>query len=134
MPIYDFKPSIFEANGDGSYTYRWNIKEIEMPSGIVSDDSESGAEGTDTKWECNEVIVWATVTRAKITEAVLISLWRHGDEAKLQNDFNAAKEGVFGDVEGAEAQKYINRYTEFLNKRKAIKEQILSDCAELGII
>jgi hypothetical protein len=126
MVIYDSKPSIYEANGDGSYTYRWGIKEVVTPSG---DDTET--ESTSTKWECNEVIVWATVTRAKITAAVLALLWDSDYEAKLQNDYNGAKEGVFDDEE---AQKYINRYKTFLDERKAIKEQVAADCTELGII
>ncbi len=29
MIHYDFKPSKLEANGNGSYTYRWDIQEVQ---------------------------------------------------------------------------------------------------------
>jgi hypothetical protein len=128
MATYDSKPSSYEANGDGSYTYRWNIRETTSPSG-TGDDSP-----VDTKWECNEVVVWATVTRAKLTAAVIASLWDSDHEAKLVNDYNAAKEGVFGSTTGEKAREYINRYKTFLADRKAIKEQVEMDCLTLNII
>ena len=30
MIHYDFKPSKLEANGNGSYTYRWDIQEVQV--------------------------------------------------------------------------------------------------------
>jgi hypothetical protein len=118
---YDTNPAIFEPVGDGSYRYRWDIKEVEMPA--------MEGETPRTQWECKEVTVWATVTREKITLAVIAALWDSDYEAKLLNDYNAAKEGIFGE----EAQKYIDRYTQFLNERKAIKEQVATDCETLNI-
>jgi hypothetical protein len=79
------------------------------------------------------VVVWATVTRAKLTATVLGSLWNSDDEAKLVNDYNAAKEGVFGSESGEEAQKYIGRYKDFLGERKSIKDMIAEDCKTLNI-
>jgi hypothetical protein len=119
---YDTKPAIFEPVGDGSYRYRWDIQEVEMPAM----EPESAPR---TQWACKEVIVWATVTREKITAAVIAALWDSDYEAKLLNDYNAAKEGIFG----KDGQKYIDRYTTFLNERKAIKEQVNADCETLNI-
>lgn len=124
MAIYDAKPLIYEANNDGSYTYRWNIREVQMPSGGM--DSKT----TVLQWECNEVIVWGTVTRNKITEKVVTTLWNSDFEKKLINDFNAAKEGLFSDEE---SQKYIDAYKTFLSERKTVKEQVDSDCNTLKI-
>lgn len=75
MAIYDKKPSIYEANGDGSYTYRWDIKEVEIPAGADTEE-------TTTKWECQEVVVWGTVTSDKLTEAVNNHLWPEGLRAE----------------------------------------------------
>jgi len=138
MATYDSKPSIYEANGDGSYTYRWNIKEVNPMDNAndtesIGDEQEQTKE-TPSKWECNEVVVWGTVTREKLTTAVLNNLWNSDYEAKLINDYNAAKESVFGSKTGAEAQKYIDRYKTFLNERKEIKTQIVSDCELLNIV
>ena len=110
MAVYDAKPSVFEANNNGSYTYRWNIQQVEIPA--ESDGSHERS--ASVKWECEEVIVWSTVTRNKITEAVVTKLWDGDFEKKLINDYNAAKEGVFGDIAGEEAQKYIAAYKNFL--------------------
>lgn len=126
MAIYDNKPLIYGANGNGSYTYRWNITEIEVPTGHEPDT-------TIKKWQCNEVIVWRTVTKDKLTDTVMNHLWSKDYEQKLINDYNAAKEGVFGDLTGISAQSYITRYKEFLMQRKTIKEQIVADCELLNI-
>ena len=120
MATYDNKPEIFEANGDGSYTYRWGILEVKF-------DSEMK---TGTNWDCDEVIVWATVTSNAITQAVIDHLWGKDYEQKLLNDYNAA---VFGMVEPAKAEKYINNYKVFLKERAVIKSVIDADCEVLKI-
>lgn len=116
MATYDNRPGIFSENGDGSYTYRWDIRDIQVDG--------------ETKWECNEVIVWATVTSNLITQAVINHLWGNNYEQKLLNDYNAAREGL---VEGEQADAYVQSYINFLSQRKAIKEQIDLDCSALNI-
>lgn len=127
MAIYDAKPSKYEAVGNGSYLYRWNIEEIQVP-----DNSDS--ETTVIKWQCEEVTVWSTVTPNKVTEAVITSKWDNNYEQKLVNDYNAAKLGVYGSTTSTEATEKVAAYTAYLNERKALKEQIDADCAELGIL
>lgn len=127
MAIYDNKPSIFEANGDGSYTYRWNIREVEIAAG---GDSEE----TTTKWECEEVIVWGTVTSDKLMEAVIGKMCPVGREQKLINEFNAANLGVYGAKTSAAAQAKIEAYKSFLTERDALKAQVDADCATLKIL
>ena len=125
MAIYDAKPSKYEAVGNGSFIYRWNIEEIQVP-----DNSET----TVSKWQCEEVTVWSTVTPNKLTEAVITSKWDNNYEQKLVNDYNAAKLGVYGSTTSTEAKEKEAAYTAYLNERKALKEQIDADCAELGIL
>ena len=127
MAIYDAKPSKYEAVGNGSYLYRWNIEEIQVP-----DNSDS--ETTVIKWQCEEVTVWLPVTPNKVTEAVITSKWDNNYEQKLVNDYNAAKLGVYGSTTSTEATEKVAAYTAYLNERKALKEQIDADCAELGIL
>jgi hypothetical protein len=69
------------------------------------------------QWECSEVIVWATVTKAKLTAAVLSALWDSDYEAKLQNDYNAAKIGQAD-------TSCIRKYEDFIRERKRIKRQV----------
>lgn len=127
MAIYDNKPSIFEANGDGSYIYRWNIKEVEIAAGGESEE-------TATKWECEEVIVWGTVTSDKLTEAVIGKMCPVGREQKLINEFNAANLGVYGAKTSTAAQEKIAAYKSFLTERDALKAQVGADCATLKIL
>lgn len=127
MAIYDAKPSKYEAVGNGSYLYRWYIKEIQVPNNI---DSET----TVSKWQCEEATVWSPVTPNKVTEAVITSKWDNNYEQKLVNDYNAAKLGVYSSTTSTEAKEKVAAYTAYLNERKALKEQIDADCAELGIL
>lgn len=127
MAIYDANPSVLESNGDGSYTYRWDIHEVEMPAG-------TDMEETTTKWECREVVVWGTVTSDKITEAVINLLWPGNYEQKLVNEYNAANVGIYGAKTTSDAQAKITAYKTFLAERHAVKQQIDEDCAELKIM
>lgn len=126
MATYDNKPSIYEANGDGSYTYRWDIQAVEVPAGTDNEEST-------TKWECEEVVVWGTVTSNKLTDAVINHLWPKDHEQKLINEYNGATLGLFGAQTSTDAQNKIDAYKDFLNKRKAIKLQIDTDCGILKI-
>lgn len=126
MANYDNKPSIYEANGDGSYTYRWDIQEIAVPAGTENEESS-------TKWECEEVVVWGTVTSNKLTDAVINHLWSKDFEQKLINEYNGVALGLFGVETSVEAQNKINAYKDFLNGRNAIKAQIDADCETLNI-
>lgn len=78
MIHYDFKPSKLEANGNGSYTYRWDIQEVQVENHF----GEAGDNGQTTKWTCNEVVVWGMVTNDKLKKAVITHLWDSDKEAK----------------------------------------------------
>lgn len=127
MAFYDMKPSKYEAVGNGSYIYRWNIQEVAAP-----ESSEQGGEQR-TQWQCDEVTVWPPVSSNKITEAVLCHLWPNNYEQKLVNEYNAANLGLYGAKTSEEARAKIAKYTDFLTERAAVKAQIDADCAELGI-
>jgi hypothetical protein len=116
MATYDFKPSVYEANGDGSYTYRWDIKEVQSDASTDTGDAQE----RKANWECNEVIIWATVTREKLIAAVLSALWSSDYESKLVNDYNAAK---FGRLDSS----YIKKYEDFIKQRKTVKRQVERD-------
>jgi hypothetical protein len=64
--------------------------------------------------------VWATVTREKLTAAVLAAIWSGDYESKLMNDYNAAKIGRLD-------SSYIRKYEDFIRQRKAIKGQVEKD-------
>lgn len=118
--IYDHGPSILEAVGNGSYRYRWGIREV-----LVEIDGESL-----TQWECDEVIVWPRLTSNKIVEAVISELWGQNYEQKLINEYNSAVLGLYSD-EVAEIK--VAAYKSFLEQRAEIKRMVDDDCQKLGI-
>lgn len=124
--FYDNKPSNFEAVGNGSYIYRWNIEEQEVAE--QGNDQEAGT--TRVQYKCEEVIVWGTVTANKITQAVISDLVGTDHEQKLINEYNSA---VLGLLPQEEADKKIAAYKAFLEQRSAVKVQVDADCASLGI-
>lgn len=66
------------------------------------------------------MIVWPTLTANKILETCINELWGTDVEAKKLNDYNAALLGLLD-------ESYIDTYKEFLQQRKALKEQVESD-------
>ena len=124
--LYDNRPSILEKVGDGSYRYRWNITEVEMPNDMMEDN-----EKTRTQWSCEEVIIFAPLSPNKITKKVIAELWDSNYEQKLLNEYNASTLGMYDeDV----AKSKINKYKAFLRQREEIKHQIDEDCKMLNII
>ena len=124
------KPSVFEAVGNGSYIYRWNIEQVDAPA---SADAEEESAEPRKQWQCEEVVIWAPVSANKITEAVLTHLWPANYEQKLANEYNAANLGLYGAKTSEAAKAKIQAYTDFLTARAAVKTQIDEDCEELGI-
>ena len=122
MTNFDKKPAILESVGNGSYFYRFNIREH------VSDD-----EAMPDTFDADEVVVWSPITANKITEAVIGYLWPPNYEQKLINEYNAAQIGQYGSLLDSEAQNKVNAYRTFLQERAAIKAHIDADCAALGI-
>ncbi len=126
MAIYDNQPSKFEAVGNGSYLYRYNIQEVENAP------AQEGEEAT-TKYECEEVTVWAPVTANKITKAVIAAKCDADREQKLINEYNAAQLGLYGAKTSDEAKAKIQAYKDFLEVRAGLKTMVDADCEELGI-
>ena len=110
------KPQIILAVGNGSYLYRFNIKEVKVPSSI------QGTEVTNA-WNYNEVVVWSPISSDAITKAVMNYLWSKDAEQKYINDYNAATLGILD-------SSYIEAYKNFMIQRKSIKEQIDKDYNE----
>lgn len=108
-------PPRIERDGDGSYLYRWDVREETREMG---DDM-----APVISYSYNEVRVWPTLTANKILEACINALWDKDVEQKKLNDYNAAQLGIL-DI------SYIDAYREFLERRKALKEQVESDFAE----
>lgn len=124
--FYDNQPSKFEAVGNGSYVYRWNIEE----TAVAVKQSGSPEDEPRKQYSCNEAIVWGTVTSNKITQAVVAELMDSDHEQKLINEYNSA---VLGILPEGEAAAKVAAYKAFLEQRAAVKAQVDADCAELGI-
>ena len=128
--FYDNQPKKLEAVGNGSFRYRYNIREEEKPV-QASENSETAQEAqAQPQWVCEEVTVWAALSANKITEKVLTERWDGNYEQKLVNEYNSAQMGLLSEEEAAAR---IEAYRAFLTERTALKSQVDADCAELGI-
>lgn len=128
--FYDNQPKKLEAVGNGSFRYRYNIREEEKPV-QASENSETAQEvQAQPQWVCEEVTVWAPLSANKITEKVLTERWDGNYEQKLVNEYNSAQMGLLSEEEAAARTE---AYRAFLTERTALKSQVDADCAELGI-
>lgn len=136
MAYYDHQPSVFEAVGNGSTRYRFNIQEVEAGNAQTSGNEPQQGEGeTRTQWQCDEVVVFAPLSANKITQAVISYKWDSDYEQKLINEYNAANLGLIDGSKSSEAAKVkIQAYKDFLLERASLKEQIDADCADHGIL
>ena len=124
MAIYsDNQPHKLEAVGNGSYLYHYNIEEVDRPA-------QDGEDAAGKQWQYEEVTVWAPITANKITQKVLTSRWDSDYEQKLVNEYNSAQMGLLSEEE---ATRKTEAYRAFLTERAALKAQVDSDCAKLGI-
>lgn len=121
--FYDAKPSKFEAVGNGSYIYRWDIEEVKVESTEEQSD--------EVQYSCLEVVVWAPITSNKIMKEVMSEMYPNNREQKYINEYNSATLGVYSDDVAAEK---IQAYKDFLVERDGLKSQVDSDCKELGIL
>ena len=129
MVNYDNQPSIYEAVGNGSFLYRFNIQEV-TPE--VTGENEN-QEAQPSNWECEEVTVWPPVTANKIVKTVIASKWDADREQKLINEYNAAQLGLYGAKTSDEAKEKTQAYKDFLEARAALKTMVDADCEKLGI-
>lgn len=131
--FYDEHPSKFEAVGNGSHIYRWDIQEEKVKANEMA--LAEGEEQTErVQYSCYEVIVWAPVTSNGLLQAVLEAKFPNNREQKYINEYNAALLGYYGEETGDEALEKINAYKEFLYQRAVLKSQVDNDCKELNIL
>jgi hypothetical protein len=107
---YDHEPMVLEAVGNGSWLFRWDIREEESDMGMEE-------ERTRTQWVCDEVTVWS-VDANSITQAVIEEVWDKSYEQKLVNEYNSAVLGLFGEEQRFAA---IAKYEAFLGERMRLK-------------
>lgn len=115
--FYDEKPSVLEAVGNGSYLYRWNIKEV------VPELSE-GSEETErqSQWSCYEAVIWPPVTSDKVITAVIRQTYTAEAEIALVNKFNAYQQGL--DVDADVVQEYTDYLSFIANTKRMVKQDL----------
>ena len=119
LAFYDNKPSNWEAVGNGSFMYRWNIEEV------APELTEENAEQEKvSSWKCEEVTVWPPTTADKVIEAVIREKYSASDEIGLVNKFNAYQQGL--DVEA----DIVDEYTAYLSYVAEVKRQVRKDLGE----
>lgn len=117
--FYDSKPPYLEAVGNGSYVYRFNIKEV-----VPELTDENAGEEKVSQWKCEEVTVWKPVTSDKVIEAVIRAKYTASAEIALVNKFNAYQRGL--DVDAS----VVSEYTEYLSFVAEVKRTVRKDLGE----
>lgn len=105
---YDEKPSALEAVGNGSYLYRWDIKE----ETVAADNMGGEGQSERVQWSCREVTVWAPITADKLKEAVIRASYGEDKELKMVNEYNSYQMGVSGDDNSEAYKAYLKERTE----------------------
>lgn len=105
---YDERPSALEAVGNGSYLYRWDIKEESVETENLGDE----AQVERVQWSCNETTVWAPLTADKLKEAVIRASYGEDKELRLVNEYNSYQMGVSGEDNSDEYKAFLKERTE----------------------
>ena len=109
--IYNERPLSLERHKNGVHIFRWDFEEV----------TRQNPDGENiVQYECYEVFV-ENGSSNQTTEVAIDALWGNGVEQKLINDYNAAKEGVFT---GEKAARALAAYTQFLQDRQSLKDEI----------
>jgi hypothetical protein len=116
------RPSTIEKIGLKKIIYRWDIQSRQLVDPLTNESY--------LQYEYYQVVVYCPITANKITLKVIESVWPVDYEQKLVNDYNAARLNLY---DADTAQLIIDRYTQFLQDRQALKDQIDADCVEAGI-
>lgn len=124
------RPEVIENlhNGQGTVHYNHNIKEVlvKESEGGSLEIVETEAEATGKRFQYDCLRVEYPTTRNNILATLLNAKYDRNQEDKMRNDYEAAKLGI---LEESAKQPYID----FLNERKALKEQVDADCEPLNI-
>ena len=104
--FYDQQPERLTIDNDGTYVFRWNIKEI--------------TEEERTQWQCDEVRLYGS-DKASIKRALIRDRYDENKEVSIINKYNSH---VLGITDNPEA---VDNYTDYLNFLKNIDEVILSN-------
>ena len=118
---YDSQPAKFEAVGDGSYYYRWNIQQYQMSE---PSDGELTGGSVRTAWQCDEVIVWEPMTVEKVINAVIRSKYSVDEEMRLINEYNAYQQG------GTVMRDIVAEYQEYLTYTANARATVMADFGE----
>ena len=122
------RPEVIENlhNGQGTVHYNHNIKEVLVKEGeggsleIVTDQ----AEATGSRFQYDSLRVEYPTTKNNILATLLNAKYDSNTENKLRNDYEAANLGILD-------ESFRQPYIDFLNDRKALKEQIDEDCPNI---
>jgi len=114
-------------DGKGGFVYNFNVEVFteEVTVDPASEEEEPHT-ATVTKHRYDSLVMTAPKTQNHILETLLSERYPDHQEQKLFNDYNAAKEKVL-------PSSAKEGYLAFLADRKALKEMVEADCAELNI-
>lgn len=121
---YSQQPAEFER-GKFQAAIRLDIKKEAAVTGEVGND-----EAVDSQFSALEFTQYEPITQNLFIELIFTELYGNDYEAKLINEYNAAKLSLYPD--GVAEQKIV-RYRTFLEERAAYKAEIERICNDNNI-
>ena len=103
--FYDQQPERLTIDNDGTYVFRWNIKEI--------------TEEERTQWQCDEVRCSGTPDIDKVKLAIIRDSYDADKEFSIINKYNSHQLGVTVNPDA------VDNYTEYLTFLKEIDDILL---------
>ena len=102
------RPAVIEADNDGSWLYRYNIKEqFSVPEGKTEQELSG--------WECREIRIWETPSKTSLKKAIIRSIIDGPAEFALVNSYNKHILGIKIDETAVEEYKEFLLFTEELD-------------------
>ena len=97
--FYDNKPAVLGAVGNGSYLYRWGIKEA-----AHAQDGKNAGDVNPQQWECEEATVWPPLTAGRLAAAALRESYSQEEQAALASRYASYQQGITSD--GSAVEEY----------------------------
>lgn len=125
------RPQVIDPynNGQGTFLYNFNIKEVEVENTEMGDNGNAETKGKATKskmWQYDSLRVEYPKTADNIFSTLLTAKYPAKTESKLVNEYQSAMLGLMDES----AKK---PYEDFLKDRLAIRAMIDKDCETYNI-
>ena len=122
------RPPILQDLGNGSWHYNYNITEVDVKPGPITEDEQAAS--ARKAYDYDTVEVWGRPDYDKCVKAVLRSRRDETEEFSLINKYNAFVLGL--STEEADKTEYENYLKEVLAVKTMVRTDLAAACIDVG--